>query len=245
MLVSLQGKIWLATRSALGKYEKPLWVGNASAANLQLATENTKKFESYSGQRLQIGELDRGKTATLSLTLDEWLVQNLALGLYATASAIAGSTVTGEALPSPLAIGDFVRLDHPFVDDLVLTEGVTPLAAGTDYRIESPAGGLVEFLTVQADPLTAAYEYAAADSLTMFTAKPPERWLFLDGINTETGEPVLVDLYRCKFNPVGDLGLIHEEYGPLSLTGTVLFDPLNAKDANLGGYGRMITKQAA
>jgi len=56
---------------------------------------------------------------------------------------------------------------------------------------------------------------------------------------------VLVDLYRCKFNPIGELGLIHEEYGSLALTGAVLFDPLNARNANLGGYGRMITKQVS
>lgn len=244
MLVSLQGKIWLATRSALGKYEKPVWVGNAPVASLKLATETTKKTESYSGNRLQIGELSRGKSATLDLTLDEWLPQNLELGLYGTSTASISSTVTAEALPAPLAVGDFVRLDHPFVSSVVVKQGVTPLVLGADYRIESAAGGLIEFLTLQATPVTVDYAYAAIDSLTMFTATPPERWLYLDGINTETGESVLVDLYRCKFSPVGDLGLLHEEYGPLVLSGTVLYDPLNAKDANLGGYGRMITKQA-
>ncbi|UQY32653.1 hypothetical protein K8U54_12955 [Pseudomonas fulva] len=245
MLVSLQGSIYLATRSALGKYEKPVWVGNAPTCTLQLATETTPKNESYSGNRLQIGLLDRGKTATLNLTLDEWLVQNLSLGLYANHTPLIGGTVTGEALPGDLIEGEYVRLDHPHIDDLVLTSGATPLVLGTDYRIHSPAGGLVEFLTPQATAPSAAYEYAAVDSLAMFTSRPPERWLFLDGINTETGESVLVDLYRCKFNPIGELGLIHEEYGSLPLTGAVLFDPLNARNANLGGYGRMITKQAS
>lgn len=244
MLVSLQGSIYLATRSALGKYEKPVWVGNAPACTLQLATETTPKNESFSGNRLQIGLLDRGKTATLNLTLDEWLVQNLALGLYANHNPLVGGSVTGEALPGNLLEGEFVRLDHPFVDELELAVGGTPLVLGTDYRVHSPAGGLIEVLTAQTTGPTAAYEYAAVDSLAMFTSRPPERWLFLDGINTETGEAVLVDLYRTKFNPVGELGLIHEEYGSLPLTGAVLYDPLNARDANLGGYGRMITKKA-
>lgn len=243
-LISVQGKIWLATRSSAGKYEKPVWVGNAPACTLQLNTETTTKTESYTGQRMQIGELDRGKTATLNLTLDEWLLQNLALGLYATAAKLTAGTVTGETLPSPLAVGDVIRLDHPFVTDLELTAGVTPLVLDTDYRIESPAGGLIELLTAQAGTVTGAYEYAEANSLSIFTTRPPERWLFLDGINTETNEPVLLDLYRVKFKPVGELGLLHDEYGNLPLTGTVLYDPLNARDANLGGFGRMITKAA-
>ncbi|TBU75198.1 hypothetical protein [Phytopseudomonas daroniae] len=245
MLVSLQGSIYLATRSALGKYQQPVWVGNAPVCTLQLATETTPKNESFSGNRLQIGLLDRSKTATLNLTLDEWLVQNLALGLYANHTPLVGGTVTGESLPANLIEGEFVRLDHPFVDDLELTSGGDPLVLGTDYRVHSPAGGLIEILAGQATAPEAAYEYAAVDSLAMFTSRPPERWLYLDGINTETGEAVLVDLYRCKFNPVSELGLIHEEYGSLPLTGAVLYDPLNARDANLGGYGRMITKQAS
>ncbi|HBO0844475.1 TPA: hypothetical protein NID24_006616, partial [Pseudomonas aeruginosa] len=56
---------------------------------------------------------------------------------------------------------------------------------------------------------------------------------------------VLVDLFRCKFNPVGTLAMIHEEYGNLPLTGSVLYDPLNAGDPMLGGYGRYIEKKAA
>jgi len=244
MLVSLQGKIWLAERSAQGKYEKPVWVGNAPTATLQLATETTKKTESYSGNRLQIGELDRGKTATLNLTLDEWLPSNLVLGLYATQSDIVAGTVTAEPLPAELKAGEFIRLDHPFVSDVVLT-AAAPLVVGTDYRMESAPGGLIEILKDTSAAVKAAYSYESVTSLAMFTDRPPERWLFLDGINTETGESVLVDLYRCKFNPVGDLGLIHDEYGSLALTGSVLFDTLNAREANLGGYGRMVSKKAA
>ncbi|MCY1266025.1 hypothetical protein D9M69_218760 [compost metagenome] len=122
---------------------------------------------------------------------------------------------------------------------------VGALVAGTDYRIESANAGLVEFLTPQATAVTAAYDSEEAVALTMFTQQPPERWFVLDGIDTETGKSVIVDLFRCKFNPVGTLGLIHEEYGSLPLTGSVLYDPLNAGDPLLGGYGRYIEKKAA
>ncbi|HCE6972234.1 TPA: hypothetical protein NH097_006538, partial [Pseudomonas aeruginosa] len=119
-LISLQGKIWMAERSAQGKALKQTWVGNAPTCELQLATETTNKTESFSGNRLQYGQLDRGKTATINLTLDEWLLPNLILGLYAQQVAIPGVTVTGEALPTPIAVGDVFRLAKPFISDLVL-----------------------------------------------------------------------------------------------------------------------------
>lgn len=240
-LFSFQGKIHLAERSAQGKPLKVTWLGNAPACTLQLATETTPKTESFSGNRLQYGLLQRGKTATLNLTLDEWTLYNLALALYAADVAIATGTVTAEALPSPLAAGDIIRLNKPFVSDVELTAAPsTALVEGTDFRVESASAGLIELLTPQTPAVTATYENADARSLTMFTTTPPDRWLILDGINTDNQEKVVVELFRCKFNPVGDFGLIHEEWGSLPLTGTVLYDPLNASDPTLGGYGRIV-----
>lgn len=242
MLFSFQGKIWLATRNAQGKYEKQRFVGNAPSLQLQMQTETSQKMDSYTGNRLQIGELSRGKTATLNITLDEWTPENLVLAFYGDQVSIAGDTVTDEALPEGIEAGEVVRLDYGFISDLVLEADATPLEEGTDYRIESESAGLVEFLTAQAGPVSADYEHAAASAVTMFTGAPPERWLLLDGINTENDERVIVELFRVKFQPVGDLNLIVDEYGSLPLTGNVLFDALNADDANLGGFGRSIQR---
>ncbi len=244
-LFSFQGKIWLAGRNAAGKPIKPEWVGNAPQLQLQLNTANTDKMESYSGQRLQIGQLKGAKTASLNLTLDEWTPLTLALALYASAISMDAGTVTDEALPMPIAAGDVVRLDNPFIDSLVLEDTTTPLVLGTDYRLESPSAALIEFLQAQTEQITADYEHAAVEGVTMFTAPPPKRWLLLDGINTETGERVLVDLFIVQFNPVGDLNMITDEYGSIPLAGTVLYDVINAGDPLLGGFGRVISKAAA
>jgi hypothetical protein len=246
-LFSFQGKVWAGSRLSNGKLSKPLWCGNVSPMTLQMATETTNKMESFSGNRLQYGRLSRGKTATLNMTFDEFLPQNVALGLWATPIDVAGSTVSAETFENGLAVGDFVRLEHPFVSSLVVTDsagGPATLTAGTDYRLDSANGGLIEILSLGSytQPFKAAYSYAARDSFTLFTAAPPERYILLDGINTETDEPVMVTLYRCKFDPVSDLGLIHEEYGSLPLTGSVLYDIVNAANANLGGFGRIDVK---
>jgi hypothetical protein len=249
-LFSFQGKIFLAERLSTGKMGKQTWVGDAPTCTVQFQTETTEKTESFSGNRLPYGRLRRGKTATINLTLNEWLISNLALGLHATHTAQAGASVTNEAFPTGLVAGDMVRVDNPFISALTITDSAgTPatLTAGTHYRLDSADAGRIEIVNVAAftQPFRANYTYAAADLLSIFGETPPERWLYLDGTNTENGEPVIVDLYRVSFDPISDLGLIHEEYGELSMTGSVLYDPLNANGSNLHGFGMIRQKQAA
>lgn len=245
-LFSFQGKVMLGDRLANGKLSKPIWCGNVPTCQLQLKTDSSDKTESFSGNRLQYGRLQKGKTATLNLTLDEWLSKNLALGLYGTELSVAAGSATAEALPAGLVAGDTVKLDHPFVSSLVITDsaGTPATVPAANYTLDSPNAGLVTFQDVGAfvQPFKAAYSYEAATNLTVFTGTPPERYFLLDGINTETGEPVLLHLYRVRFDPISQLDLITDDYGNLPMVGSVLYDPVNAADANLGGFGKIEQK---
>lgn len=251
-LYSLQGGFFSAVRDpATGKPGKRTWLGNASAATLAISVDKSDKNESFSGTRGLYGSLITTRSGTLTITLDEFLVENLALALHSTPVSISAGTVTGEALPTGLVAGDEVQLDKRFTSSLVLTDSnATPatLVEGTDYELVSAAGGIVKILdpTGLTQPFEADYSYAAADSLAIFAnAKPPERWIFFDGINTVTGDKVILDLYRVQFDPVSDLPLINDDWGGLALTGTLLLDPINLKNSNLGGYGRMMNSAAA
>lgn len=239
-LFSFQGGVWSGERLASGKLSRPVWAGNVPALSLKLSTDSTNKVESFSGKRLQYGRLQKGTTAQLDITFDEWLPKNIALAIWASQVALSADTVTGELLEADLAANDFVKLDGQFVSSLVLTDSnPTPatLVAGTDYRIESETSGLIQLLNVtgKTQPFKAAYATEAAEAFTMFTSAPPERYILLDGINTETNEPVIVTLYRCKFDPVSDLAFINDDYGSFQLSGSVLYDELNAADDELGG----------
>lgn len=243
-LFSFQGKLRIGKRNANGKPKSLLFAGNVPTCTVQLAAETTDKNESSSGQRLQIGRLPRSKTATLTGSFDEWIKRNLALGLYSTDLVIAAGSVTGEALPADAADGDVIRLDHPFVDDVVLTdsEGTPATVDPEHYRIESANGGLIELLNVVGyePPLVAAYEHLSAEVLTIFTAQPEEVFVQLDAINTENGSPVIVELYRVRFDPFAELPMINEEYGTLPFTAAVLADMTADLDPLLGNFGRII-----
>ena len=248
-LVSLQGHLLIGDRLPNGKPGKMIWAGNVPEATLNLASEQSSKTESFSGQRQQYGELTTSNTATLSGVFDEWSMANLALGLYGTPLDVATGSVTAEAFPSGLIKGDVVVLDHPFASALAITDSaVTPAPLPpTKYQFTGHSQRAIELLDVQGftQPFKAAYTFADAISLALFTQKPKEKYVVFDAVNTETDEPLVLDLYRTKFRPFENVGLIHQEYGNLPFTAAVLFDRLSAVDPVLGGFGRMLQKKAA
>ena len=247
-LVSLQGNVYLANRDANGNPLAFRHLGNVPSIELQLQSQTVEHYESQSGQRLQDGRLITGKTATLSMTLDEWTSKNLGLALYGTDAVITSGTVTGEQLPTGLQQGDFVRTQQQDISSVVIQDSAgTPatLTLGTDYEITSAKHGTIKFigdLSGFTQPLTIDYAYAGGTNVALFDSAPPELWMMVDGVNTaEANKPVKAELYRVLFDPVGSLQLIHNEgYGPMELTGSALYDITKAGDATLGQFGRMI-----
>jgi len=246
-----QGKVWAGMRNADGSPGPLTWLGDDSELQIKLSVTKDERHESYSGQSLLSVSTTKEKKAELSIKLNYFSKTNLGLGLYATAVDVATGSATGEALPINVAAGDVIRLAHRDVSSVVLTgaDGTTPLVLGTDFSIESAPGGLIKVI----DPThfndgavgppqataTAAYTFAASVRLPMFTSDPPERYIVFDGKNTVTGETVRIELYRCQFDPISQLDMISDSLSELQMGGSVLYDDVNAADANLGGFGRI------
>jgi hypothetical protein len=242
-LFSLQGPVYLSARNSAGKPENTIWVGDAT---LEMAFEvtNVDHNESFSGNRLLYGRLATQKNANITLTLWEMLPDVLSLGLYATPQSITSGAVTAEALPTGLVADSIIKLDNAFVSNLVITDSAgTPAALvdETNYVLERPDAGLLRIIDPGAfvQPFKAAYDYAAARIVPLFTSTPPERWLTLDGINTVNNDRVVVDLYRVQFNPSSSFNLHNEEFGSFELTGAALADASKQSDPQLGPFGRV------
>ena len=240
---SFQGRIYLGTRLPNGQPDKLTWVGDQSSCELTLNTENADRTETYSGQRLQSARLRTSTTVELSLVLRYFNAYNVQLGLYATPNNVVAASVAGEALPAGIVAGDRVALAKGVnVSSLVVTQqGGGAVTLGTHYRADAAGGSVLEFLDVAGltQPLQAAYSHAAFTDLPLFTAQSPERYFYLDGVNTLDGSRIQAHLYRVQFNPAEGLAFINEEFGELSLSGTALFDPTAAADPLLGGFGKL------
>lgn len=245
-LFSLQGSVMFANRLPNGGMGTPNWAGNTPKFEVQFKTTAVTKNESFTGNRLAYGRLITAKEATVNMTLDEWMPSNVLMALYGDQVSIATTDVTDEPLPDELVAGDMVRLDSPFVLDVVLTDATgKPLPDGA-WRVHSQTSGTLEVLNADAgspQPWKAAYKVEDATSITMFTSQPPERWIYLEGINTVNQTQTLVDLYRVQLDPINTLSLINEGYGDIQLTGSMLYDQSKALDPAFGGFGRMVQRK--
>lgn len=239
---SFQGRVELGTRLAGGKPGVLRWVGDTSSCNIAFATENEDRTETYSGQRLQSARMRTATTVNLTMVLRYATADNLRLGLFAAANTVAGASVVGEVLPDDLVANDRVVLAKPAgVSALVIKDSAgSPVTVDEeDYSLENAAGGVIKFLSVgtYTQPFTADYTHEAFKRLPMFSEQAPERYFYLHGVDTISGEKVRVGLYRVQFNPISELGLINDTFGEITLEGTALFDSEAALDASLGGFG--------
>ena len=245
---SFQGKIWLGTRLATGKAGSLVQVGDAPALQLKLTASRDNRTESMDGQRVQSATVQKSKEAALSMTLNYFGSKQLALGLYGSVNTIADGTFTAEPLPDNLAAGDGFILDNANVSDVALTDSnASPatLVPGTDFQMEDSGSGIGTILNLGAytQPFLAAGSYAARVDMAMFSAPIPTKYLILDGLNTTLGDDygkrILLRLYQCVFDPIGQLDFVSDSFGQLQMTGTVLYDALSAADPLLGGFGKI------
>lgn len=247
-----QGRIFLAERDATtgipGAYR---WVGDVSAFTIKLAVEKVEHKESYSGQRALVRSFPIGKSATIDMTLHQVDTDNLSLTLNGTTTSTTSGTVTAEALPADLVVGQQVSLANPGVSSVVITDSTgTPLTltAGTDYTVDADFGRITILnLGSYVQPFKAAYSYAARKAVGMFTTGQKNFALRYEGVNLAEGNaPVIADLYKLAPDPLAELALITtgNDVAGMQITGGVLLDSSKPVGGALGQFGS-ITQVAA
>ncbi|MBS0461744.1 MAG: hypothetical protein JSS41_04645 [Proteobacteria bacterium] len=242
-LFSFQGKIYIADRQPNGQPGPLRWAFNVPQLQIKLGTTVKEHKESFSGQRLEDARLITEVKAEVSMDLEDFDPQNLAMALYGSAASVAAASVTAEALPT-VAVGDIVKLAQVGVSTVVVTDSAgTPatLVAGTDYAIESAAGGLLKILNLGSyvQPFNVAYAHAGATNVAMFTTQATNKYLVGDLINTVDNSRVLVRLYQVRFDPLSQLDVIGNDFNKMTLAGSCLADLVNGADPTLGYFGRI------
>ena len=232
-----QGKVYLGENKGT---EKPIlrWVGDVSELSVSLSVEEFTHKESYSGQRQEVRKLITGKSGEVSIKFHEFSAENLSLMLLGSAQKIEAGSVSGEALPTNIAVGDTIALAYPNVSSVVI-DGLTE---NTDFVVDSTFGRL-EFLKAVSEAKTVNYSYGAIQNVAMLSEQPKNLYLRFEGVNlAEDNQFQVIELYKVNFNPTEALNLINNENNldGLSAKAKVLADTSKVGDKTLGRFGRVV-----
>lgn len=225
------------------------FVGNCSAVAIATAITNV---EMYSNTQ-RTGNLvarDRTRIAyTLTLTAQEFTINNLKLFLLATEASndqFADTAVTA-SFPD-IVLGKYYDLDARRVTNFAAHVGSVLLVAGTDYTINSEYG-IVQFLSTSADvgdgddvDVTFDQPSLSISSLQLGKASSQlAKLLYLSDDANSSGKASKdkLTVWKADVAPDGDLNLISDDYGSFNLTMPILSDETNHPNDPYGKLERI------
>jgi hypothetical protein len=250
-LWSGQGPVFWANRDANGDPVAPMkWFGNAPSFEFGLAVEELTHKESYTGLRAIDARIDVELNSSITLIVDHFLESNVELATRGEASALAGGTVTAEAVltgaPS-LNTLYAVKGATGRVSAFSLTDNGSPI---TTTKYSWDASGVFQFSDVagMTGPIAATYTNAASRQLGVFKNAAPEIWIRMIGKNTAVNsttaptdfERVIVDAFKVRLSPAESISLISDEFNQFTFNGSALADTTRAQSDPEGQFARFI-----
>lgn len=230
-----QGIVMLSTRDTNGNPVGFRNVGNVSDLKISLKTSVVDHKESSTGQRGIDKRMTTEVGCDVSMTLDSFNKENLALALRGSITAVAAGTVATENLVAKTGLT--LPLSKLGVNTVVLKKGADTLEEDKNYTINAETGS-INFLTTadqtaagalkivaDDDAIVASYKYDAQEVVESFTASDIELWVRFEGMNTaESNKAVVVDIFRFSANPLKELALINDKLGTIQLEGSAMAD---------------------
>ncbi len=201
-------------------------IGNVDSLSLK-ATEEKKELKDFQNAGGgNANSLRRIQAVELSMSLRDFVGDNIALAVFGSASAVTGATVTNEAVVA--RVGGLTPLLHiaPTAVTVTNVAGTTTYVAGTDYVVTAggifiPSGSTIP----TGDTVHVDYTYAAQTKVEALVNAGKDWVLRFAGLNeAQSGKAVVVDVHRARFGPIQDYALIGDDYAAMALNGDALKD---------------------
>lgn len=245
MYFSGQGKVFVALRDAVtGQPGVFKYLGNVPELTVSLSTDVAEHKESVTGNRITDYRLTRQTKCEVSFALEEFTADSFAMAFYGSKATIAGASVTNEAFPNPVAVGDFVRVKKGLLSAVTVKDSAgspSTLTLNTHYKINLNHG-MVEIVNLASfvQPLKIDYTYASQVNVTAFSQASQERWIRFEGLNTaNSSAPMLVEVFRTVLDPMKDFAVLNDDLAKWTLNGSALYDSINVSNSELGGFARL------
>lgn len=127
--------------------------------------------------------------------------------------------------------GGLIRLAHPgasAVGVALASAPSTPIAASGNYEVRAEGVFVLDDAAAidDGDALLIDYTHPAYDLVEALTSSAKILELSFGGVNeADSGNPVIVDLFRVQIGAAKNLGLINDNFAELQVDGEVLVDP--------------------
>jgi hypothetical protein len=249
-----QGKVLVGTRNSDGTPGILRWVGNASVFRLAMNEDVVERKESYTGNRLPNRRMTRSRGGELTLTFDEFDVNNMALALLgvttavADAAAVTNVTLAGGATTAKVGDSLLLPAKNVVAGTVVVRDSTgTPkvLVAGTNYELDAFAGTITLLNLSTGGPYTqpfkADYDPQAVNVIGAFKQLSTEVCVRMDGVNTDDGSRVVVDVFRARLSPSRQMDFINDDYNDFELSGAILADLTRSISSAGGQYYSLTT----
>lgn len=216
-------------------------IGNVSALSIGIETTRTEHRESQTGARGIDRVITTEVNANVSMTVENFIQENLALGLYGSSATLAAATDVSQTAKERI-LGTVEALEAMDISNLVVSDTlVTPsitYVEGENYRLNADAGsiywmtepeqnaaGAANVIT-PTDTVAVKYDHGAQKVLQgLESSNAPVRALRFEGLNTvENNSPVVVEIYKFETAPLAEYALINEEIANIELSGNALAD---------------------
>ncbi|AUR95994.1 major tail protein [Vibrio phage 1.215.B._10N.222.54.F7] len=232
-------------------------IGNVNALSIGIETTRTEHRESQTGARGIDRVITTEVNANVSMTIENFIQENLALGLYGSSAVLAAATdIEQAAKVRHLGMVEaLVALDvtNVVVTDVLASPTIT-YELDKNYRVNTDAGSIY-WLTVEeqtaagaanvitaTDTVAVKYDHGEQKVLQgLETSNAPVRALRFEGLNTvENNSPVVVEIYKFETAPLAEYALINEEIANIELSGNALADNSRTKGSR---YFRQLSAQ--
>jgi hypothetical protein len=232
-----RGRILFDRFDANGNPQGFIDLGNAPDFSISISKDMLEHFSSRSGLRVKDLSVVRELSASFVFTLEEFSLQNLLLALMgesADESQTAGS-VTDEAVTA--RHDKWVDLAKRKVSNVVVTAqaGSPTYTENTDYVVDYDEG-MIKVLSTgsigDGDALLVDYSYADLTQAEVRSLKEAS----VDGKLKFIGDPaqgpaLVIEVWKCKLSPSGDIGLIGDDLANFQLTAEVEKDETGHPDS--------------
>ena len=222
-----KGMVYLRNRNGSSGL---IQVGNCSALEFSVETDSLTQSDYTQPGGGNANEIQRVSSVGVSLTMLELKPNNLVIALRGTRSEVQSVPIVDEHYTANP--GTLLQLSMTPDRTQSITVTIDPDGAATaavldvDYEITGAGIYVIDGGAItSATEISVDYTSAMADVIEALTGSGDEYELVFDGLNeAESDRAVTVTAHRTKFSPTTGLALIGDDFGELSLDGSLLVD---------------------